>query len=106
MKTQLTDAVPQDELDDYDCAVVEDTENMQHCLGYKEGEKVEDNFGITMGEYEGTKAILYDRDGNQIAVQTARSKSGPGGAMNDSIAFNKSFQQCLAKQTKLKGKCG
>mgnify|MGYP001294937645 CR=1 FL=1 len=43
---------------------------------------------------------------NQIAVQTARSKSGPGGAMNDSIAFNKSFQQCLAKQTKLKGKCG
>ena len=102
----IGDAVSQDELNEYDCAVVADTENMQHCLGYKEGEKVEDNFGITMGEYEGTKAILYDRDGNQIAVQTARSKSGPGGAMNDSIAFNKSFQQCLAKQTKLKGKCG
>jgi len=94
------------ELGNYDCAVVADTENMQHCLGYKKGEKVEDNFGITMGEYEGTKAILYDRGGNQIAVQTARSKSGPGGAMNDSIAFDKNFQQCLAKQTKLKGKCG
>ena len=94
------------ELGDYDCAVVADTENMQHCLGYKEGEKVEDNFGIKMGEYEGTKAILYDRDKKPIAVQTARSKSGPGGAMNDSISFNKDFQQCLAKQTKLKGKCG
>jgi len=100
------DAVKPNELDSYDCAVVADTENMQHCLGYKEGEKVEDNFGIRMGEYEGTKAILYDRDNNQIAVQTARSKSGPGGAMNDSISFNSSFQQCLAKQTKLKGKCG
>ena len=100
------DAVKANELGDYDCAVVADTENMQHCLGYKEGEKVEDNFGIRMGEYEGTKAILYDRDNNQIAVQTARSKSGPGGAMNDSISFNKDFQQCLAKQTKLKGKCG
>ena len=99
-------AVKGNELGDYDCAVVADTENMQHCLGYKEGEKVEDNFGIKMGEYEGTKAILYDRDNNQIAVQTARSKSGPGGAMNDSISFNKDFQQCLAKQTKLKGKCG
>ena len=100
------DAVKANELGDYDCAVVADTENMQHCLGYKEGEKVEDNFGIKMGEYEGTKAILYDRDKKPIAVQTARSKSGPGGAMNDSISFNKSFQQCLAKQTKLKGKCG
>ena len=100
------DAVKGNELNDYDCAVVADTENMQHCLGYKEGEKVEDNFGISMGEYEGTKAILYDRDKKPIAVQTARSKSGPGGAMNDSISFNKSFQQCLAKQTKLKGKCG
>lgn len=100
------DAVKPNELDSYDCAVVADTENMQHCLGYKEGEKVEDNFGIKMGEYEGTKAILYDRDKKPIAVQTARSKSGPGGAMNDSISFNSSFQQCLAKQTKLKGKCG
>lgn len=100
------EGVKGNELNSYDCAVVADTENMQHCLGYKEGEKVEDNFGIRMGEYEGTKAILYDRDNNQIAVQTARSKSGPGGAMNDSISFNKDFQQCLAKQTKLKGKCG
>ena len=106
-KGNLSDeGVKGSELGSYDCAVVADTENMQHCLGYKEGQKVEDNFGITMGEYEGTKAILYDRDGNQIAVQTARSKSGPGGAMNDSISFNKNFQQCLAKQTKLKGKCG
>ena len=106
-KGNLSDeGVKGSELGSYDCAVVADTENMQHCLGYKEGQKVEDNFGITMGEYEGTKAIIYDRDGNQIAVQTARSKSGPGGAMNDSISFNKDFQQCLAKQTKLKGKCG
>ena len=65
------DAVKGSELGSFDCAVVADTENMQHCLGYKEGEKVEDNFGIRMGEYEGTKAILYDRAGNQIAVQTA-----------------------------------
>ena len=72
----------------------------------EEGEKASDNMGITMGEYEGTKAIIYDRDGNQIGVQTSRSKTGPGGAMQDSIAYHRDFQRCLAKQTKLQGKCG
>ena len=51
-------------------------------------------------------AILLDRKGNVIATQTARSKSGVGGPMSDTIAYHKDFQRCLAKQTKIQGKCG
>ena len=91
---------------DFDCAVVADKGTMSKCLGMDEGDEVTDDLGIRMGEYEGTKAIIYDRNGKQIGVQTARSKTGPGGSMQDSIAYHKDFQQCLAKETKLQGKCG
>ena len=47
---------------------------MQFALGLKKDEKVEDNIGFRMDEYEGTKAILYDRDGNQIAFKTLGQK--------------------------------
>jgi len=94
------------DLKDYDCAVVADKGTMSKCLGMEEGDKATDDLGITMGEYNGTKAIIYDRDGKQIGVQTARSKSGPGGSMQDSVAFHKDFQRCLAKETQLQGKCG
>ena len=104
---KLTDEeVDPNNIQEFDCAVVADKETMAACLGMKEGDKSSDDIGITMGEYEGTKAIIYDRAGNQIGVQTARSKSGPGGAMQDSIAYHKDFQRCLAKQTKIQGKCG
>jgi hypothetical protein len=94
------------DLKEFDSAVVADKGTMSACLGIKTDGKVSDDMGITMGEYEGRKAIIYDRDGNQIGVQTARSKSGPGGSMQDSIAYHKDFQRCLAKQTKLQGKGG
>ena len=79
---------------------------MSKCLGMEEGDKATDDLGITMGEYDGVKAIIYDRNRKQIGVQTARSKSGPGGSMQDSVAFHKDFQRCLAKETQLQGKCG
>ena len=104
----LTDEVVEDEKDlqDFDCAVVADKETMSHCLGGTEEEKAADGIGVRMDDYDGRKAILYDRENRPIAVQTARSKSGVGGPMSDSIAFHKDFQRCLAKQTKLQGKCG
>ena len=94
------------DLKDYDCAVVADKGTMSKCLGMEEGDKATDDLGITMGEYDGVKAIIYDRNRKQIGVQTARSKSGPGGSMQDSVAFHKDFQRCLAKETQLQGKCG
>ena len=98
--------VDESTLKDYDCAVVADKGTMSKCLGMEEGDKATDDLGITMGRYEGTKAIIYDRNGKQIGVQTARSKTGPGGSMQDSVAYHKDFQQCLARETKLQGKCG
>ena len=104
---KITDEVVNpDNIQDFDCAVVADKETLSKCLGVEEGENVSDDVGITMGEYEGTKAIIYDRNGNQIGVQVSRSKTGPGGAMQDSIAYHRDFQRCLAKQTKLQEKCG
>ena len=79
---------------------------MSHCLGGTKEQKASDGIGVKMGEYDGRKALLYDRKGNVIATQTARSKSGVGGPMSDTIAYHKDFQRCLAKQTKIQGKCG
>ena len=59
-----------------------------------------------MGECAGGKAIIYDKNDNPIGVQVARSKSGPGGAMQDTIQYHRDFQRCLAKQTQIQGKCG
>ena len=104
---KLTDEeVDKSKIKDFACAIVADKDTMSKCLGVEENDKVTDGIGIRMGEYEGTKAIIYDRNNNQIGVQTARSKTGPGGAMQDSISYHKDFQRCLAKQTKIQGKCG
>ena len=78
----------------------------------KDGEKVEEGFDVKYEEYkmkDGTttiKALIYDRDGKPIAVQTCRPKSGPGGMIQDSMQWSKDYQLCLAKQTKLQGYCG
>ena len=98
--------VKKEDTQDFDCAVVADKETMSHCLGGTKEQKAADGIGVRMDDYDGRKAILYDRENRPIAVQTARSKSGVGGPMSDSIAFHKDFQRCLAKQTKLQGKCG
>ena len=103
----LTDeVVDKKDLQDFDCAVVGDKETMKACLGVGEGEEAGDDIRITMGEYEGDKAIIYDRNRNKIGVQVARSKVGPGGEMQDTILYHRDFQLCLAKQTKIQGKCG
>ena len=91
---------------DFPCAVIADKDTMRACLGMEEGDEAGDDIGITMGEYEGDEAIIFDKDGNKIGVQVARSKTGPGGEMQDTIFYHKDFQLCLAKQTKIQGKCG
>ena len=103
----ITDeVVDKKDLTDFPCAVVADKETMRACLGMGEGDEAGDDIGITMGEYEGDEAIIFDKDGNKIGVQVARSKTGPGGEMQDTIFYHKDFQLCLAKQTKIQGKCG
>ena len=57
-------------------------------------------------EGESYKAIIYDRKGNVVAFQTCRSKSGPGGAVNDTIAYGPDYQRCLAKHTIKNDRCG
>ena len=98
--------VKKEDTQDFDCAVVADKETMSHCLGGTKEQKAADGIGVRMDDYDGRKAILYDREDRPIAVQTARSKSGVGGPMSDTIAYHKDFQRCLAKQTKIQGKCG
>ena len=84
--------------------IANDVKILDETLG--EGDEVGDDIGITVEDYEGDEAIIYDKDGNKIGVQVARSKTGPGGPMQDTILYHKSFQLCLAKQTKIQGKCG
>ena len=106
------DAVPAKELDDFDCPVVGNPDTHRHCLGLKEGEKVEEGFDVRYEEYKmedgstSIKALIYDRNNKPIAVQTCRPKSGPGGMIQDSMQWSKDYQICLAKQTKLQGYCG
>ena len=106
------DAVPAKELDDFDCPVVGNPDTHRHCLGLKEGEKVEEGFDVRYEEYKmedgstSIKALIYDRNDKPIAVQTCRPKSGPGGMIQDSMQWSKDYQICLAKQTKLQGYCG
>jgi hypothetical protein len=89
---------------DLDYSVVGDSDTIKKCLGLEEGESIEDGIEIRVDEYDNRKAIIYDRNGKEVGVQTARSKSGPGGAMQDTIGYHKDFQRCLAKQTFLMGK--
>jgi hypothetical protein len=92
------------ELTDFDSSVVADTDTIKNCLGLKEDEKVDDGIDIRVDKYDNRKVIIYDRDGKEIGFQSARSKSGPGGSMQDTISYHKDFQKCLAKQTHLMGK--
>jgi hypothetical protein len=92
------------ELKDLDVSVVADSDTIKKCLGLEQGENIEDGIKITVDKYDDRKVIIYDRNGKKIGYQTARSKSGPGGAMQDTIAYDPEFQQCLAKQTVLMGK--
>jgi len=92
------------------CAVVVDDKTHNHCLGVKEGEKASDGFTVTYTEIKGEdgnyKAIVYDRNKNVVAIQTCRSKSGPGGSVNDTIAYGKDYQRCMAKHTIQNDRCG
>ena len=100
------------DLNDFDCPVVGNPDTHRHCLGLKEGQKVEEGFDVRYEEYkmkDGTttiKALIYDRNKKPIAVQTCRPKSGPGGMIQDSMVWSKDYEICLAKQSKLQGYCG
>ena len=104
--------VKKSDLNDFDCPVVGNPDTHRHCLGLKEGQKVEEGFDVKYEEYkmkDGTttiKALIYDRNGEPIAVQTCRPKSGPGGMIQDSMVWSKNYEICLAKQSKLQGYCG
>ena len=104
-------------LNEYDCAVIGNPEVHRHCLGVKEGEKLEDGYNIIYTEIdrqvgasgqvkESFTAIIYDRNGRKIAEQTLRSKGGPGDAVNDTIAWSPEYQRCMAKYTQQNGLCG
>jgi len=92
------------ELNDLDVPVVADKDTLKNCLGLKDDDDIESGIEIKVDNYDNRKVIIYDRFGKQIGFQSARSKSGPGGAMQDTIAYHKDFQECLAKQTVLLGK--
>lgn len=98
------------DLNNFDCAVIADAETHRHCLGLDEGEDIESGFNISYDdiqkEGESFKAMIYDRNGNVVAYQTCRSKSGPGGSVNDTIQWSTDYQQCMAKFTFNEGKCG
>jgi len=91
-------------LEDLNTSVVGDQDTIKRCLGLKEGESIDDGIKIRVDKYDNRKVIIYDRNDKQIGFQAARSKSGPGGSMQDTIAYHKDFQKCLAKQTVLMGK--
>jgi hypothetical protein len=91
-------------LENLDTSVVGDADTIGRCLGLKEGESIDDGIKIRVDKYDNRKVLIYDRDGKQIGFQAARSKTGPGGSMQDTIAYHKDFQKCLAKQTVLMGK--
>ena len=98
------------DLSSTDCAVIVDDKAHRHCLGMKEGEDIETGFDVRYSEIKGEdgnyKAIVYDRNGNVVATQTCRSKSGPGGSVNDTIAYGPDYQRCLAKHTIQNDRCG
>ena len=92
------------ELQDLDVAVVADPDTIKKCLGLNEGDSIEDGIEIRVDLYDNRKVIIYDKAGKQVGFQSARSKTGPGGPMQDTIAYHPDFQKCLATQTVLMGK--
>ena len=100
------------DLSDTECAVIVDEKAHRHCLGLKEGEDIKSGITVRYTEIKGEdgnyKAIIYDNQDppNVIAIQTCRSKSGPGGSVNDTIHYGKDYQRCLAKHTIQNDRCG
>ena len=56
------------------------------AFGIEKAGVTDDDLVITRSEYDGTKAIIYDRTRTQIAFQTPLSKTGPGCSMQHSVA--------------------
>ena len=100
----LSNEATTEPLEDLNTAIVGDKDTIGRCLGLKEGESIDDGIKIRVDKYDNRKVLIYDRNGKQIGFQSARSKTGPGGSMQDTIAYHKDFQKCLAKQTTLMGK--
>ena len=98
------------DFEDNDCAVIADGKSHRSCLGLKEGEEVIDGFNVKKGiikeSGESLVAIIYDKNDQPVAIQTCRSKSGPGGAVNDTLHWSKDYQKCLAEHTISSGRCG
>jgi len=105
------EGVLKNKLQKFDCAVVGNPEVHRECLGIKEGEKVEEGFDVKYEEYKmedgsvSIKALIYDRNDKVIAVQTVRSKTGPGGKIQDEMKWGDEYQDCMAKTTKKLGYC-
>jgi len=101
-----------EKLEEFDCAVVGDPAVHRDCLGLKEGQSIEDGMTVTYEPYkmedgsDQIKAIIYDHKNRVIATQTCRSKSGPGGMVQDSMKWGQEYQKCMAIATKKLGLCG
>jgi hypothetical protein len=100
------------ELKRTECAVIVDDKTHRHCLGLKEDEDPKEGITVRYTEIKGEdgnyKAIVYDNQDppNVVAVQTCRSKSGPGGSVNDTIHYGPDYQRCMAKHTIQNDRCG
>ena len=105
------EGVQKNKLQKFDCSVVGNPDVHRECLGLKEGEDIKEGFDVKYEEYKmedgsvSIKALIYDRGGRVIAVQTVRSKSGPGGAIQDEMKWGDEYQDCMAKTTKKLGYC-
>ena len=90
-----------DKLETGDVATIGSPESINHCLGLSENATKEDLKSkitvdvIVAGDTNQAEAIIYNSEGEIVARQTIRSKSGPGGAIADTIQFEESFQNCL-----------
>ena len=109
-KEEKASNIDKKELSDTECAVIVDDSAHKHCLGLKEGEDTGDGITVRYSDIKGEdgnyKAIVYDRNDKIVAIQTCRSKSGPGGSVNDTINYGKEYQRCLAKHTIQNDRCG
>jgi len=90
-----------DKLETGDIATIGSPESINHCLGLDENATKDDlKTKITVdvivaGDTNQAEAIIYNSEGEIVARQTIRSKTGPGGAIADTIQFEESFQNCL-----------
>ena len=89
------------ELEEGDVATMGSPESINHCLGLDENstkEELKANIKVDVikaGNTNQAEAIIYNSKGDPIARQVIRSKTGPGGAIADTIQFESGFQTCL-----------